>query len=490
MRIKRLRIGSWRHFSGIELKIPEGSPLVCLVGGNGTGKSQILEMIGSAAQKIGISPGYANNRGDAFSESSDVEIVFQIAPDVFPEVEKSERFGGNLQGALQSWDRTITLSMSPQDGFHMRAGAIPEPGLSRQFSEHAATLIRESTHVHYLMLDADRAYPRMAVQVHQMGEAFNTNWQAQTKSSSFTLTKNLYEEWFRYLLGTESQENNRYVQSIRLARERQEPEPPFIDKMAGYRDSIHSVLPHLVFTGIDPSSSQILFDSTGIPLQFHQLSGGEREIAFLTGQIERFGLRRGLLLVDEPELHLNNDLLRKWIRFLKNTVEQGQIWLASHSIEVVEVTGQASTFVLERNPTTGKVLNAKPIGERPVLATLSRALGSPAFSVSNLSFVYVEGEETIGERERFQLLCSDIPDVRFLEGGNCRNVIQKVTGLRDLSRASGEQLRAGGIVDRDHRPPAEVERLRAEGVYVLDVHEVENLFLHPESVRAAMRAIS
>jgi predicted ATPase len=58
-----------------------------------------------------------------------------------------------------------------------------------------------------------------------------------------------------------------------------------------------------------------VFDSSGVHLPFAELSDGEREIAFLVGQIERFKLRRGLLPIDEPELHLNPDLLRTWLQF-------------------------------------------------------------------------------------------------------------------------------------------------------------------------------
>ena len=79
-----------------------------------------------------------------------------------------------------------------------------------------------------------------------------------------------------------------------------------------------------------------MFDTTGLELSFHQLSGGEREIAFLVGQIDRFRLREGIFLIDEPELHLNADLIRAWVSYLTSTVSVGQIWLATHSLEAVE----------------------------------------------------------------------------------------------------------------------------------------------------------
>lgn len=469
--------------------MPTDSPVACLVGSNGTGKSLILEVIGAAAHRIGLSHGYASTRGDVFAESANAEVEFQIAEGVLPELEQLDAFPEDAKHYRPEWNRFLTVSASSTREAIIRAGGVPDVG-QRILGLRIAEIIRRSTPVHYLILDADRAYPRLEVHAHLMGEALQTDWASQAKSRSFALTRNLYEEWFRYLIGTEGQENNKHVRDIRIARDRGEPDPHFIDKMAAYRDSIRSVLPHLLFTGIDSGTRQVLFDANGVPLDFDQLSGGEREIAFLVGQIERFGLRRGLLLVDEPELHLNNDLLRTWIGFLKGTVEQGQVWLASHSLEVVEVAGKDSTFALDRDPLTRKVSGAPPLGDQPLLTALSRAVGSPAFSISNLTIVLVEGEEEIGERERFRSLHPSAAQARFVESHSCTELVRRMEGLRQISRASGQPLKIGGIVDRDWRTAGEIKALQESGVHVLQVHEVENFFLHPESAKAAMAAIS
>jgi hypothetical protein len=227
-----------------------------------------------------------------------------------------------------------------------------------------------------------------------------------------------------------------------------------------------------------------MFDSTGVELKFNQLSGGEREIAFLIGQLERFALRRGLLLIDEPELHLNNDLIRGWIGFLKGTVEVGQIWLATHSLEVVEVVGAESTFLIERDEESRTARKVSPLSARPLLSSLSRSVGSPAFSISNDSFIWVEGEEAIGERERYRNLCGGLPRVRFLEAGPCNEVVRRVTALTQIGKSSSENIRVGGIVDFDWRGDDDRRALQERGIFVLSVHEIENLFLHPETLRA------
>jgi len=483
MRIRSIEIGAWRHFEGVSIRPPEDAPIVCLVGGNGTGKSQFLELIAACAQRIGLSSGYESSRRSPFDEESSFEVVFSLAAGGVPLLDQADSFPEDVREQWARWDRTLTLRKTAHGTEAPRAGGVEE-GFANSFAQVAIELIKRSTQVHYLSLDADRAYPRIQVGTNEIGQAFEREWDTSSKQSSFRTTKNLYEEWFRYLLGKENQENNLHIRNIRLSRAAGQAEPTFVDQFEGYKKSLRTVLPHLLFLGVNPQKREIHFDSTGVALTFDQLSGGEREIAFLVGQIERFSLRKGLLLVDEPELHLNYDLLRAWIGYLKSSVENGQIWLATHSLEVVEVTGQDATVLLQRDATGRKVNSAKALSSQPVVATLSRAVGSPAFSIANLAFVLIEGEEEIGERERFRLLCDVPPHVRFMESGSCKEVVRRLEHLTQLAAVSEQRLRLGGIIDGDWRSAAESAGFVALGLYVLGVHEIENLYLHPDTLRA------
>jgi len=268
------------------------------------------------------------------------------------------------------------------------------------------------------------------------------------------------------------------------ARKKLSAKPPeFEDHFEGYGAALQKVLPHVVFTGVESKKRTLLFDTTGLELSFNQLSGGEREIAFLVGQIDRFGLRRGLFLLDEPELHLNADLIRTWVAFLVGSVENGQIWLATHSLEAVEAAGQRATFVLERNEHTRKVDSLARLDERPVLSALSRAVGTPAFSISQLLFVFVEGQEGVGERERFRRLAGLPQSVRFMECGSCNEVFRRVEAIKTLANESEAGIRIGGVVDRDFRTEADAQAIGdKQGVLVLSLHEVENFFLHPPTL--------
>ena len=60
--------------------------------------------------------------------------------------------------------------------------------------------------------------------------------------------------------------------------------------------------------------------------------------------------------------------------------------------------------------------------------------------------------------------------------------------MKSIAREAGDAIRVGGIVDRDFRTDSEAADV-ADGsdVFVLGVHEIENLYLHPEIVDALLR---
>jgi len=483
VRIRNITIKQWRHFENIELRLDDETGLVCIVGANGTGKSHLLELIAACAHQLGLSQGIEIPRGDPFSDPHSFSLQFYLAEGASAGIDEG------LAGApnFQEWNRTLTITSQHLSGNNFRkieAGGIADNERAN-FAHRVIGQLQQSKDVHFLSLDGDRAYPKKSINIGEVAQAYETDWAGveYTRGRSFKTTTTLYDEWLKYFLARENQSGSRLMQDMRRAKKSGAEPPGFEDPFEGYAASLQKVLPHVLFTGVDSKQHTLLFDTTGLQLSFNQLSGGEREIAFLIGQIDRFGLRTGLFLLDEPELHLNADLIRTWVAYLTGTVETGQIWLATHSLEAVEAAGLQATFVLERNEKTRKVDSLARLDDRPVLSALSRAVGTPAFSISQLVFVFVEGEEGVGEREFFRKLAGLQQNVRFMECGSCNEVVRRVDDIKALAHET-EGIRIGGVVDRDFRSATDATaQNREHGVFVLPVHEAENFFLHPGSLR-------
>jgi hypothetical protein len=208
LKITRIEIADWRHFRNVEFDVPPDASVVCLVGGNGAGKSQILELVAAASQRAGLSRGASVARGDPFAESATFAVRFQLDIGVLPELEAALGTDPGLAGA-ERWDRTITIRSNA--GQELRtAGGLSNPEASN-FAMQVCQYLVNSRAVHYLHLDADRAYPNIAVSVHELGPAFERDWDGTRKDSASLISRNLYEEWFRYLLSIENSSNNQHV---------------------------------------------------------------------------------------------------------------------------------------------------------------------------------------------------------------------------------------------------------------------------------------
>lgn len=490
MRIRAIKIKFWRHFRNIKITIPDDAKLVCLVGANGTGKSMLLELIASCAHRFGLSPGIELHRGDPFNDPHDFEISLYVAPGVSDDIDKLQQVEAHSE-----WDRilTITSRLDNRGGVadtKIVANNIASQGPAEGVSVNVSTMLQQTGKVHFLLLDADRAYPNKPLDNNELAQAYRTNWDEDehTRQQSFRLSRTLYDEWKKYFLGTENQASTKLIMAIREARSIGKDDPSFKDHFDSYQADVKSILPYVTFRGVDTKNQTILFDTAGVDLPFDQLSGGEREVAFLVGQIDRFGLRQGLLLLDEPELHLNADLIRSWVTYLTGTVQEGQVWLATHSLEAVEAAVQEATFVLERAVDTQKVDSVSRLSDSQALSALSRAVGTPAFSLSRLRFVFVEGDGMLGEHERYRMLTSAREDVRFMACGSCNEVSRRVDTVRSIAEEAGEQIIIGGIIDRDFRQRHTIRHLEHNSnLHVLKVHEVENFYLHPETLSVILQ---
>ena len=492
MRIVRLSIKQWRNLRDVDLQVQDQPTLVCLIGENGTGKSAVLELLSAASHHLGISQGVELPRGDPFSDEHDLTVLAQIPVDDL--LLQDEALANAVQAAGDTWTGTVRLT-SRRDSAGSHTMSVTAEGIApphdQRVGGRVVGVLRRRKETQHLYLDSDRSYPPVRIEPHRYGEIWAQDWNSPefTRNWAFRPTRTLYEEWMKYFIGVEERSATEHITEIRRARDAGSAEPIFVDPFDSYRDALREVLPHLHFVGVESTGERRtpIFDSAGLELPFSKLSGGEREISFLIGQTDRFKLQRGLLLIDEPELHLNPDLLRNWLAFLRDTITDGQIWIATHSLEAVEVAGPNATFVFERDANDRIVRNPSALAGRPVLSALSAAVGSPAFAISRLRFVYIEGDRQSRERERFFTVCGEADRNRFLEGGSCREVLRRLDDVRSLAAASGEQLHLGAVLDRDFRSDAEADQLTsATGVHVLACHEIENVFLQPEALEVLL----
>jgi hypothetical protein len=89
--------------------------------------------------------------------------------------------------------------------------------------------------------------------------------------------------------------------------------------------------------------------------------------------------------------------------------------------------------------------------------------------------LFIEGTDQSLDKPLYSLI---FPDVSIIAKSGCRDVENAVYGIRGASEL--HWLYAFGIVDNDRRTPANIDKLKANGIYALPVFSVESIYYHPE----------
>jgi hypothetical protein len=98
--------------------------------------------------------------------------------------------------------------------------------------------------------------------------------------------------------------------------------------------------------------------------------------------------------------------------------------------------------------------------------------------------LFVEGDETSYDTAIYTAL---YPKEMVVPRQSCEKVVEATKTMRGLSALHNLSIR--GLVDRDRRSEEEVAALRASGVLVADVAEVENLLCLPEALQAVAKQL-
>jgi energy-coupling factor transporter ATP-binding protein EcfA2 len=160
------------------------------------------------------------------------------------------------------------------------------------------------------------------------------------------------------------------------------------------RESLDGLLPGIQFSHIDREARVLYFDTPDGPVPFEQLSDGYQNVAAWCGDLlyrlmEVFAdyrrplEARGVLLIDEIDLHLHPVWQRQLRRFLQERFPQLQVVATTHSALTAHQAGAGELVLLRREgpsaPTT-----LLPFPGEPRRMLLHQLLASPLFGLDTL----------------------------------------------------------------------------------------------------------
>ncbi len=169
--------------------------------------------------------------------------------------------------------------------------------------------------------------------------------------------------------------------------------------MDSVRKALNTLLPDVTFAEIDRENRSLKFDTVDGGLPFAALSDGYKSMASWCGDLlfqitETFEdyndplKARGLLLIDEIDLHLHPSWQRRLVSFIKETLPNVQVVATTHSPLTIHQAGEGELYVLRRDSRGPAYLTA--YHGAPNTLMLHQLLQSPLFGLETLDSPQVQ----------------------------------------------------------------------------------------------------
>jgi energy-coupling factor transporter ATP-binding protein EcfA2 len=290
-----------------------------------------------------------------------------------------------------------------------------------------------------------------------------------------------------------------YIQDL-LAKEAGIPAPGDGDLIKTLHELFNAFFPGKQFLGVIPTpDGSIAFPvrlENGREHDINELSSGEKEVLLGYLRLRNSAPSNSIILLDEPELHLNPRLIRGLPRFYQEHLGArlgNQLWLITHSDALLREAVDEPTYAVYHM----EAAHLLPSGTNQLhsidaTAEMERALvdlvGDLATYNPDSKVVLLEG----GGASEFdaalvqRLFPSFAERVNLISGGSKRRVAE----MHDLLDAASRKGKLGAkffsIVDRDFDGPNQAQ---AERRFVWDVYHVENYLLEPRSIRDVIKSL-
>ncbi len=272
------------------------------------------------------------------------------------------------------------------------------------------------------------------------------------------------------------------------------------DLNATMRELFRTFFPEKEYLGATPKQGGILeFPvklASGEVHDIDELSSGEKEILYGYLQLRNSTPRNSVILLDEPELHLNPSLLQGFTDFYYRHLglaQGNQLWLVTHSDTLLrQAVGNLNYRVYQMiSASTQEVDNqaAEVVADDDVERVTISLVGDLATYRPHGKVIILEGESEHGfDVTMVRRLFPDFARrVNLVSGGHKRRVRDLYAALEAAATQAGLKNRFFSVVDRD----SETERVAASSAteFTWDAYHVENYLLDLGSLRLATNGL-
>ena len=229
----------------------------------------------------------------------------------------------------------------------------------------------------------------------------------------------------------------------------------------------------------------------------NELSSGEKEILFAYLRARTLSPRQSVLLIDEPELHLNPGLVQGLPQFYEKHIGRdlnNQIWLVTHSDrflrEALETAGMSVHHMQHATAVAAGTNQLRPIDSKTSIEALFIDLvGDLAAYQPGGKVVILEGEDSkFDEKTVRRLFPNAAKRINFISGGSKANV-QKLHETVDTMLSGGlTRAEVLSVVDPDSEIWSRGVRDKGNRLE-WTVYHIENYLLNVTYIKRALGVV-
>lgn len=536
MRICSLEIKNFRAITG--LKLTDLSEVVVIAGPNGCGKSCVLDAIRLLKSFYG---GYQQNESQQwFNEfqihrQEDILSLFQdknqpleVVVEIWLSPEEKNYLLNEANKLLQNNAKNLLqnqiwqgVSLQPWQGGFTNVESLAMEQRTRETVPSLIKDLKQTSHVGHIIIQPDSNIyiaqseilklvfgnykPQHIGIIDYHGASRNY---AREKISAINLSLESNEQQLRQhtlynytnkYLNLKAEMASGYIRQL-LAKE--------IGTIGSESDTLTNTLKELFttffpgkeFLGVQAGADgQLLFPvrtTSGAIHDINELSSGEKEVLYGYLRLRNTAPRNSVLLMDEPELHLNPRLISGLASFYHKHLGKplgNQLWLVTHSDTLIREAVERDDFrVFHIQPPSNldsknqaTVVKANKDVERIIIDLVGDLA---AYRPGAKIVIFEGGGNTEFDRWMVSKLFPKFSDVvNFISGGNKRRVADLYEVLENVRRAGHIPAKFYAVTDRDTDESDVVENSNRMS---WDVYHIENYLLEPHFIFQALRDIN
>ncbi len=223
---------------------------------------------------------------------------------------------------------------------------------------------------------------------------------------------------------------------------------------------------------IDLSGNGVHANFNGQKYHGQEMSDGERVMLYMIAQA-LVVKPNSLFIIDEPELHIHKGIVKELWTLLENERPDCVFMYLTHDIDFALSRNNAQYLWIKNydgNDWEYEPLNVDDYPDLPTELLLE-------ISGTRQKIVFVEGTKDSYDYKLYQEIYRE-KGYHVIPCGGCEEVIRFVKAKKTYEQL--QSIEVYGIVDRDFRVDREIDALKNDGIFILNIAEVENLFVVPE----------